>query len=160
MTRFQRAMARSGRKARLGAVALFVTVVPAASQTLTVNVDAATLAAVPERVATIIVGNPLIADVSLQPGRLLVVTGKSYGSTNLLALDSAGAVLMERNIQVKEARDATLHLFRGVVRETYSCTPNCERRITLGDTPSYFNETLGQSASRNNMAGSAGGSQR
>ena len=44
----------------------------------------------PTGVATIVIGNPLIADASLQPGGLLVITGKGYGSTNLLALDRSG----------------------------------------------------------------------
>ena len=57
----------------------------------------------PEKVATIVVGNPLIADVSVQSGGLVVVTGKGYGTTNLIALDRAGAVLMERSIVVRGA---------------------------------------------------------
>ena len=34
-------------------------------------------------------------------------------------------------------------VYRGVDRESYSCAPECEPRITLGDTPNYFNATLG-----------------
>ena len=44
----------------------------------------------PERVATIVIGNPLIADATLQSGGILVLTGKGYGATNLLALDRVG----------------------------------------------------------------------
>ena len=54
----------------------------------------------PEKVSTIVVGNPLIADVAVQSGGLVVVTGKGFGATNLIALDRAGAVLMERSIVV------------------------------------------------------------
>ena len=45
----------------------------------------------PEKVSTIVVGNPLIADVAVQSGGLVVVTGKGYGTTNLIVLDRAGA---------------------------------------------------------------------
>ena len=148
---------------RLGLPALLAASlsVPAAAETLTVHVDQAALASVPDRVTTLIVGNPMIADVSLQPDRLLVITGKSYGTTNLIALDRSGAVLMEREITVRAAKDQTVFLYRGVLRETYSCTPNCEPRINLGDAPPYFTATAGQSTTRNNLAaGSAAPSRR
>ena len=37
-----------------------------------VNVDQATLFKIPGKVATIVVGNPMIADVTLQPGGIVV----------------------------------------------------------------------------------------
>lgn len=124
----------------------------AASDTLTIFVDQATIAKLPEKVATIIVGNPLIADVAVQPGGMMVLTGKGYGVTNLVALDRAGNVLLEKAVQVQAARDNVVVVYRGVERETYSCQPRCERRITLGDGADYFTTTIGQSAARNTMA--------
>ena len=41
----------------------------------------------PERASTIVVGNPLIADLTIQPGGLAVITGKGYGATNFVVLD-------------------------------------------------------------------------
>lgn len=147
-------MTRIQRHCRLGGALLgaLLSLGAAAAETLTVHLDEATLAAMPERASTIVVGNPMIADVSLQGGRVLVVTGKSYGTTNLIALDASGAVLMERTVQVKESRDNTVFLYRGINRETYNCTPNCEPRIHLGDTPNYFTATLGQSSARSALA--------
>ena len=117
---------------------------PAAEQ-IAVVVDQAKLVRLPDKVATIVVGNPLIADVSLQPGGLMVVTGKGYGTTNVLALDRQGTVLIDRMIQVEGPTDKLVTVYRGVERESYSCTPICQRRVTLGDTPAYFNATLTQS---------------
>ena len=57
-----------------------------------VNVDQAKLVKLPTRVATIVVGNPLIADVTLQNGGIVVVTGKSYGATNFIAMDRSGEI--------------------------------------------------------------------
>jgi len=124
----------------------------AAAETLTVTVDQATVMKLPEKVATIVVGNPLIADVAVQSGGLVVVTGKGYGSTNLIVLDRAGAVLMERSVVVRGARDQSVQVYRGVERETYSCTPDCERRITLGDSVPYFQATIDQSENRSSRA--------
>lgn len=121
------------------------------AETLTVVLDQAQLMKLPDRVGTIIIGNPLIADVSLQAGGLMVVTGKGYGATNIIALDRAGATLMTTTVQVVGPRDVVV-VYRGVDRESYSCLPNCERRITLGDAPPYFDATIGQSGNRNGAA--------
>src|SRR5258705_9858728 len=61
---------------------------------ITVNVDQAKLLRLPTRVATIVVGNPLIADVTLQTGGGGVPTGKGYGSTNFHLKDREGEKLL------------------------------------------------------------------
>jgi hypothetical protein len=127
-----------------------------ADEVVNINVDQAQLVTLPDRVATIIIGNPLIADASLQNGGILVVTGKGYGTTNLIALDRAGRVLMSRMVEVRGAGTSdVVTVFKGIERETYSCAPNCERRITLGDSPAFFNATLSQSGARNGQAQSS-----
>jgi hypothetical protein len=103
----------------------------------------------PERVATIVIGNPLVADAALQSGGVLVITGKGFGATNLLALDRSGRVVMDKTIQVLGPSSSDIVVvYRGTERESYSCTPDCERRITLGDSPTYFTNTLMQSGAR------------
>jgi Flp pilus assembly secretin CpaC len=152
-----------GRRRRLFAVltwALFAGATLAATPTqadnLTVTVDEARVMKLPARVATIVIGNPLIADATLQNGGILVVTGKGFGSTNLLALDSAGKVVMDRTVQVLgPASSDIVVVYKGVERESYSCAPDCERRITLGDSPAYFNAILSQAGSRTGQAQTA-----
>jgi Flp pilus assembly secretin CpaC len=129
---------------------------PALASELGLVLDQATLLRLPDKVSTIVVGNPAIADVAVQSGGLVVVTGKGYGTTNLIALDRGGAVLMERNLVVRGTEANTVAVYRGAERETYSCTPNCERRITLGDSPSYFGAVMGQTDARNAQATTAG----
>jgi hypothetical protein len=125
------------------------------ADTLTVNVDQAQVLKLPERIATIVVGNPLIADAALQSGSILVITGKSYGSTNLLALDRSGNVVMDKTVQVLGVSGSELVVvYKGIERESYSCAPGCERRITLGDSPAYFNATLAETGARSSQAGS------
>ncbi|MGT2502360.1 pilus assembly protein N-terminal domain-containing protein [Bradyrhizobium guangxiense] len=125
--------------------------------TIAVNVDQAKLVRLPGKVATIVVGNPLIADVTLQPGGMLVVTGKGYGATNFIALDRAGEILIDRQIQVEGPSDRLVTVYRGVERESYSCVPLCQRRVTLGDSDAYFNNTMSQAGSlSSNASGNAG----
>src|SRR5438067_3263297 len=113
-----------------------------APETVAVNVDQAKLVKLPGKVSTIVVGNPLIADVTLQPGGIVVVTGKGYGATNFIALDRAGEVLVDRLIQVEGPSDQLVTVYRGVERESYSCMPVCQRRITLGDGGDYFKAAM------------------
>ncbi|HSY56092.1 MAG TPA: pilus assembly protein N-terminal domain-containing protein [Bradyrhizobium sp.] len=124
---------------------------PSAS-TIAVNVDQARLVKLPARVATIVVGNPLIADVALQAGGVIVVTGKGYGATNFIAMDRTGEVLVDRLIQVEGPTDQLITVYRGVDRESYSCMPICQRRITLGDGDNFFNSTMNQAGNLNSQA--------
>jgi hypothetical protein len=91
---------------------------------------------------TLVIGNPLIADAVVQTGGVVVLTAKSYGMTNLVALDRSGAVLAEYPIQVVGPSDRVVVVYRGIERETYSCAPTCQQRITLGDTAAYFGQNL------------------
>ena len=125
------------------------------TDTVTINVDQANIMQLPDRVATIVIGNPLIADATLQSGGVLVVTGKGYGTTNLLALDRGGRVLMSKTVQVLSAGTEDMDMvvvYKGVDRESYSCAPNCERRITLGDSTAYFSANLAESGARSGQA--------
>jgi len=120
--------------------------------TVVVSVDQAKLVKLPSGVATIVVGNPLIADVTLQNGGVVVVTGKGYGATNFIAMDRSGGVLVDRLIQVAGPTDELVTVYRGIERETYSCMPICQRRMTLGDADPYFKSVLDQAGTLNSQA--------
>jgi Flp pilus assembly secretin CpaC len=123
-----------------------------ATDTVAVNVDQAKLVKLPARVATIVVGNPLIADVTLQSGGIVVVTGKGYGATNFIAMDRGGEILVDRVIQVEGPTDQLVTVYRGVERESYSCMPICQRRVTLGDGETYFKAAMDQAGTLSNQA--------
>jgi hypothetical protein len=127
---------------------------PIPGDVISIVMDEAKLIKVPERTATIVIGNPLIADASIQAGGLIVLTGKSYGRTNLMALDRAGNALLQTSLVVKGPAE-TVVVYRGAARETYSCAPRCEPRNVLGDATPYFNATLNESVTRSSQA--AGG---
>jgi hypothetical protein len=125
------------------------------ANTIAVNVDQARLVKLPARVATIVVGNPLIADVALQAGGVMVVTGKGYGATNFIAMDRSGDVLVDRMIQVEGPTDQLITVYRGVERESWSCLPICQRRVTLGDGDVYFKSAMDQAGNLSGQAGCA-----
>src|ERR1700736_3024510 len=150
----RRARALFGLHALAMAVLLWPVAVTAgpSADVIAVNVDQAKLVRLPARVTPIVVGTPLIADVALQTGGIVVVTGKGYGATNFVAMDRAGEILVDRIIQVEGPTDQLVTVYRGVERESYSCLLICQRRVTLGDGESYFKSAIDQAGSLSSQA--------
>ncbi len=145
------------------AMALFLTVAASAvraDDTIVVHLDEATVIKLPDRATTVVIGNPLIADLSVQPGGLAVITGKSYGATNFLIMDKSGAVLTEHTVEVQGSTDKIVVVYRGVKRSTYSCTPECAARVTLGDDTQFFSDALAGMTARNSQSLAAGAGAR
>src|SRR5215813_9861444 len=131
----KRAFARSAVRSLVAGLLLWPALslaAPTMVDKISVNVDQAKLVKLPGKIATIVVGNPLIADVTLQAGGIVVVTGKGYGATNFIAMDRSGEILVDRLIQVEGPTDRVVTIYRGIDRETYTCQPICQRRATLG----------------------------
>ena len=105
---------------------------------VTVLIDQASLLRLERPAAEIIVGNPSIADVSVQSGKVLVVTGKSYGQTNLMVMDADGKVIINRKLIVQDPRTGYVTLYRGSSRITLDCAPHCNTPLVIGDDPDYF----------------------
>jgi hypothetical protein len=118
---------------------------------INVILDRAQLVKLPDRAASVVIGNPAVADASVQTGGWMILTAKGYGTTNLIALDRTGAVLMEKTVEVQPPQDVVV-VYKGVDRETYSCTPECSRQLTLGDSVASFGATAGQITARNSLA--------
>lgn len=112
-----------------------------------VTVDRAKVIRLPERTQTLIIGNPSIADVAIQKNGIAIVTGKSYGVTNAIALDAAGNMLAESTVSVSAPNDSVVVVQRGLERQSYSCTPSCQPAVVLGDANGFFSETKGQADS-------------
>ena len=75
---------------------------------------------------TIVIGNPLIADASVQDANTVVLTGKGFGVTNLVILDAEGAPLVDEQIYVSRQTDRSVRVYRRSSVQTLSCTPYCE----------------------------------
>src|SRR5690242_20186361 len=71
-----------------------------------VKFDVARRMSLPDGVTTIVIGNPLVADAMLPPGRILVLTGKGFSATNMMALDRSGRVVLTHNIEVVAPKSA------------------------------------------------------
>jgi Flp pilus assembly secretin CpaC len=128
----------------------------AESKPILVTLDRARIVKVPEGTQTLIIGNPLIADVTMLKGNAsMVVTGRSFGSTNLISLDSSGNAVDETTIKVTGG-EQTLTVLRGMAQESYSCNPRCAPTVALGDDGKYMGESIANARSRNGASLSGG----
>jgi Flp pilus assembly secretin CpaC len=112
-----------------------------------VTMDEASLVRLNADAQQIIVGNPSIADVAAQGSRLLIVTGKSYGSTNLIALDGSGRTILSARLGVAPNSDQLVTVYRGTLRQSLHCAPDCQHMLAIGDDKTRF-EQLAESVQR------------
>jgi Flp pilus assembly secretin CpaC len=108
------------------------------AEDLIVKYDQSQLLRLPRPAAEIIIGNPSIADISVQSGNLLVITGKTFGITNIIALDADRNVIQDQRVLVRRDESKVVNLTRGTQRQSYNCTPQCNPSITIGDEQKYF----------------------
>ena len=124
----------------------------AATDVIAVTLDQAKIARLPRGAATLIVGNPTIADVTmLKNNNTMVITGKGFGQTNLIAIDAAGSLLEEQEIEVLPSKGLVV-LQSGSSRVSYSCNPVCMPTVQLGDDDKMFTEAGTQNSTRNGYA--------
>jgi Flp pilus assembly secretin CpaC len=75
---------------------------------------------------TIVVGNPAIADASVQDASTIVLTGKGFGVTNLVVLDPEGIPIVDEQVTVVRQAASSVRIYRRAEIQTMSCTPYCE----------------------------------
>jgi len=127
--------------------ALVASALPAAALEpgVTVNVNMARILRINSPAATVIVGNPGIADVTIQDPQTLILTGKSYGQTNLIVLDNTGNAIADTVVEVVAQEADLMTVYEGNSRTTMVCSPQCQPAIMLGDDPSFTSSTISSS---------------
>jgi len=79
-------------------------------------------------VRDVVVGDPLVADVSVINERTLIVLGKRAGVTTVLAFDANGNRLADRQIIVSDVGGGSVTVYRGAANPTnYACGAQCTR---------------------------------
>ena len=118
--------------------------VPADAEPITVVVDRAKVMRVSRPADIVIIGNPAIADATIQDNQTLIITGRSFGTTNLIVLDAAGQAIADEVIIVAAPNDQVVTVYRRASRQTYSCTPECSPTLTIGDNSVVFDSVNAQ----------------
>ena len=114
-----------------------------------VTVDRAKLFRINKPAGTIIIGNPAIADATIEDDRTLVLTGRSFGVTNLMILTADGELIVDRTIVVRGHEANTVRIYSRSSRKTFACAPVCEPTLTIGDNASSFTAANSQIRARN-----------
>jgi Flp pilus assembly secretin CpaC len=98
-----------------------------------VAVDEARVMRINRAPNSVILGNPLIADAVIEENGVIVLLGRNYGTTNLIALDGQGEAIATYDIVVRTSGRNAVSLFRGTGRTALNCSPRCERELDVGD---------------------------
>ena len=109
---------------------------------LVVKFDQSQILRLSRPASEIIVGNPSIVDVAVQSGNILVITGKSFGITNIIALDGERNVIQDQRLAVRRDEVGVVNVTKGTARQTYACLPQCNPTVTVGDDISFMRSTL------------------
>lgn len=138
-------------------LALLLTAGEAAAQTrrepIRIVIDRAMVMPMARPADTVIIGNPSIADATVRDAKTLIVTGKSYGTTNLIVLDANGGQIGNEVLTVVPGEDEMVTVYRREARQTLSCTPTCAPVVTLGDNKDIFDNSKSQVQGRGELAG-------
>ena len=135
---------------------------------LIVDYDQVQLLRLPEPAGDIIIGNSGIAEINVQAKDVLVVTGKSFGVTNMIVLNRQGKIMLNQRVMVRSPEGQVVTISRAGESETFTCLPKCEPIVKLGDNAKMMDGLIkavnqknsyanGESAGANNNGGGNGG---
>lgn len=143
-------------RAPIAAAALVLSGAAFAADVVNVELDRALIIRVPKGTQTLIIGNPLVADVTLlSKAGSVIVTARSFGTTNMIALDGEGAPLAESTIKVAANNNRVL-VMRGTEQQSFACNPRCAPTVALDDNPQFMKDTIGSVTARNGASQTGG----
>lgn len=129
--------------AAIVATVLATSAAMAQAEPVTVKANMARILRISAPASTVIIGNPAVADVTIQDPQTLVLTGKSFGQTNLIVLDANGEPIADTMIEVVQDTADLVTVYMGGTRTSMACEPVCQPIIMLGDDPTYTGANIG-----------------
>jgi Flp pilus assembly secretin CpaC len=123
----------------------------ALAQSITIQSDKTQLISIMDKPGTVVVGNPSIADISVN-GTQIFLHGHGFGNTNIFILDNKGELIANYDVTVEQAQSNAVSLFRGVSKFSYACSPTCESTLQVGDSAEWFKVLVEQQAAKNALA--------
>jgi ribosomal protein L24E len=121
------------------ALALALAVAPAAAaDPFKVMVDQTVTLKIAGSANSVVIGNATVADVAVHDARTLLVTGKTFGATNITVLDRGGNAIYSNQLIVGGEPETGLTIVRGDGTYSYSCVDKCRATPMVGDDPAHF----------------------
>jgi Flp pilus assembly secretin CpaC len=137
-------------------VAFTTVAAPALAQSLVVPIDHSMRLGVSGQAASVVVGNPAVADVTVVDSHTLFVSGRGYGETDVVVLDHTGRTIYSGDVIVAVAGAGRASVYRGADRTDMACAPTCSVSTRSPTTPSKEGATSaggGAGAPSNPLAG-------
>ncbi len=106
-------------------LALCAPAAEAAGRVVAVPLDQVTRLSLSGRAASVIVGNPAIADVTVVDERTLYVSGRGGGVTEIVVLDRTGSPIYEGDVVVTGPLRSEVSVFRGAQVTQMACAELC-----------------------------------
>lgn len=75
--------------------------------------------------ASVIVGNPAVADVTVVDERTLFLQGKGYGVTEVVVLDPLGRTIWQGDVVVTAPTSGAVSVYRGANVTEMACASAC-----------------------------------
>jgi hypothetical protein len=122
-----------------------------AAEKLVLETDHSQIIVLPSLPGSIVIGNPTIADATVE-GNKLFVHGRSFGTTNMMIMDMSGNEVASFEVSVTHVTENTVALFKGTARESYNCAPYCEAEMQIGDAPVFSAAVIEQTKKKIELA--------
>lgn len=129
-----------------------------AGSAIAIQTDQTQMIALASEPGTVVVGNPSIADVSVN-GKQVFMHGRAFGDTNIIILDNSGNQMANFDVTVTHGATNEVAIFSAVSeprsrasRFSYTCDPTCQRAMVPGDDTPSFNDMLGMNAAKYGLA--------
>jgi hypothetical protein len=140
-------------------LAALIAAAPAFAETLVVPIDHSARIAVQGSAASVVIGNPAVADVTVVDSHTLFVSGRGYGQTDVVVLDHSGRTIYSGEVIVAAAGSGRVSVYRGGDRTDMACAPTCSVSTRSPTAPSKEGaiSTAGSAAASNPMTSLAAG---
>ena len=122
---------RSAFLVALAAVSLAGAAAAQSAGPMNIGIDRSQRISLRGSVSSVIVNNPLIADVTVVDANTLVIQGKGYGQTEILAVDAIGRTLFQNQIVVSGGQAGSLRVWRGGKATEMACGATCSPSLRV-----------------------------
>lgn len=139
------------------ACSVLMTSAAAAAQQIVVEANKSSALKIEGNAASVVIGDPRVADVAVHDANLIFITGRTFGTTNLLIFNQEGKQLYSGDVVVTTNTSNLVSVNRAGLTNTYDCAPRCRSALAVGDEAGYFERVVTQNEDLQALAIADGG---
>lgn len=131
-------------KFSIASLSALIVCAAASAQQFTVETGKTKPLKLKQTAGSVVLGNPNVADVAVHSENMLFISGKTFGTTNLIVFDSEGETIYSANIVVTTNTANMVSVNRAGANFTYDCAPACRPGLSIGDDEGHYNQIYTQ----------------